>query len=221
MFNLMRKDFLVLKKTKALYMLLALAIFSGIMLQSVTYYFLWGMVMSVYFYVVYTGAYDNKYDSEKIFNSLPIDKGNIVLSKYLSAVACLLIAIAVSFATTIIIKLLTGSAIILNIAQIGTTLLLTGVYLSVYFPIYFKVGYMNSRWANIAGLIFMFSFSSIISNNSPEVQSFFAKYLGFFVNAIGGNSGVDKGIVIVAVALVMLIASTLISLRIYSNKEFS
>ena len=65
-----------------------------------------GMVILIFISVIYTNGYDDKYKSEIILNSFPIDRKDIVRGKYISLIIYIIIACsAVLIFTNIILKI--------------------------------------------------------------------------------------------------------------------
>ncbi len=222
MINLLRKDFILLKKSRGFIIAVLMVLFGAFMWQKNNFYYLWSILMSIYFAMGYINSYDHKYNSEKIFNSLSLKRSTIVIAKYVSVLVFLAFAIGLSIAAMYLLRLLPVAELtrIINLSEISVVIILVAVYISAYLPLYFKLGYMGSRWANFAALILMFSFSGIISSSDPATQNFVARYLGVFVNSVSGNTGLNRGLIIVLLAVLILLISTSASIQIYQKKEF-
>ena len=62
--------------------------------------------MLTFISVIYTNGYDDKYKSEIVFNSLPIDRRNIVRSKYITLIIFILICCGIIILFTNILSIL-------------------------------------------------------------------------------------------------------------------
>ncbi|HPT83121.1 MAG TPA: ABC-2 transporter permease [Limnochordia bacterium] len=166
-----------------------------------------------YMFVMYSGAWDDKCNADKLWNSLPVPKWKIVAAKYL---AVLIYVAAVAALTWILftVQPLVGIGDALPKVRLDQAAVATGIVLgmsSFYLPLYFALGYMRSRIFNI--LIFSGSFSA------AAVLSRVLTQRPAWAELIGGSGPAVWGL---AAACVVVVAglSFLLSLQLYSRREF-
>jgi ABC-2 type transport system permease protein len=227
MINLILKDILLLKKTlllSAIYPLIFMFAFqsSGIAVISSS------IIAVTYILVLSACAYDDKNKSDVLWNSLPVGKSVIVLSRYLSVYVFLAIGILLYMAAYTLVSV---TGILLNnypltiesiIAAITAVTLLN----SIYFPVFFKIGYVKSRMVNF--ILFFSAFfgvsqlAAFITRNiaSGMNGSENGKFIESAIKFIAGLSDVQIALGIVVIMLIIVSISYSISLRFYKNREF-
>jgi hypothetical protein len=230
MFQLVLKDLKVQKGEKTIFIALFLSLcISGIIphspgLASIQ------LLLGVYLMIVYANAYDYKYNAEIMINSLPLDRKQIVRAKYLSAICFSLIMIGVALPASAILSH-TG---IIGDKQINLTVivrfLMTSffflcIYLSIFFPVYFKLGYLKSRWANFLSFFIIFGligFSGSQGAEIPQHAGMLQKVdlLERFLGILAGNASIWIYGELAILGLFFLYISMQISKVIYSKKEF-
>jgi len=167
-----------------------------------------------YMFVMLCGAWDEKVNADRLWNSLPVPKWQIVGARYL---ALLVYTVLVAPLTTAVLALLTsagiikaaGAASLVNaLAGVGAVMVLASLFL----PLYFAFGYTKSRVLNMLVFVGSFSLSTIVSSSVSKQPAWIAALdrLGGAVVAVG------------AVGLVAVIAvlSFFVSLKLYSLREF-
>ena len=219
MLNLILKDILIQKKSLAyiaLYVVLFSIAFQGTGMDT----FIVIAVAVTYQMVATACAYEDKAGSDIMWNSMPIKRRNIVLSKYLSVLVYTIIAALVYMVFTILINL---TAIPMSVAPI-TLPGLAAVFIStilmndVYFPVYFKFGYMRARVISI--ILFFVLFIGILSM-AQMAQSKQSGTLFKIFNATFGNaSGMQIIFAIIVAELIFTLISYALSVKFYNNKEF-
>lgn len=172
--------------------------------------------------------YDYRYDSNVLFNSLPISRDMLVKSKYIESFLFLLVGIILSFVSTnifsqldIVSKGFAGFVRFnewMNIKSINNlfdiklmllpSIISATMFVCSYFPIYFKFGYEKARniFAGISILVMI-------------IPVLIIKYAGFSIFS-GVNSsalGILVCAFIVIILTIMIILSINISTKIYNN----
>jgi ABC-type transport system involved in multi-copper enzyme maturation permease subunit len=222
MLNLILKDILIQKKSLA-YIALYVVIFSIAFQGTGMDTFIVIAVAVTYQMVATACAYEDKAGSDIMWNSMPIKRRNIVLSKYLSVLVYTIIAALVYMVFTILINL---TAIPMSVAPI-TLPGLAAVFIStilmndVYFPVYFKFGYMRARVISI--ILFFVLFIGIIGilSMAQMAQSKQSGTLFKIFNATFGNaSGMQIIFAIIVAELIFTLISYALSVKFYNNKEF-
>ncbi|HOV80278.1 MAG TPA: ABC-2 transporter permease [Bacillota bacterium] len=217
MHNLILKDFMLQKKLMLfgfvyiLFMVFALQKIGDSMFAMCVFALSYMMILT-------SCAYDDKNKTDVMLNSLPLSRTEIVLARYLSA--------AVFFAVTVVVYM--AVVFLLNVAgtpfkdfsptaesftgAVLTVSLLTGIY----FPLYFKMGYIKSRYVNFVlffGFFFGISALGDMLREGNTVLSSLNNFLGNFTDAR-----------ITACSLIFsvlyLAASFALSLKFYRGREF-
>ncbi|HHV46731.1 MAG TPA: ABC-2 transporter permease [Tissierellia bacterium] len=101
-----------------------------------------GIIILTFVAVIFTNGYDDKYRSEVVLISLPLDRKNIVRGKYISLLVFFFISSGAVIVFTNILSMF-GIANGGNIAGVQSAILAANIILlfySIYYPIYFKVG---------------------------------------------------------------------------------
>jgi len=157
MLTLVYKDFLLQRGTKAFLYMLAMPVLSAFAFSSDLLYVILPYIAGSYLYIVYANALDDKYNSEKVFISMPIKRSTIVGAKYFGMFAYMLGFIAVIGLLSFIIRMIIPGfedIPVLSWSQIVQLVTVGAMYYSILFPLYFKLGYQKSRWINYFAMIF-------------------------------------------------------------------
>lgn len=216
MINLIRKDFALTFKMRSLiafvlYFFLLITLADN--LNSDSRYIL--IITTIaYFLSSETFIYDDKTKSNYIINSLPIKRSDVVISKYLSIIVYIIVAIiSVGLAGALIssTKLISGVNLI-NLEVIKYVILSSFIIMAINFPIYFKYGF---RQAKLLNFIIYFTFFILI-NAAQSILSL--EPVQSFVTFVEKNSTVINSLSLVIV-LIFTIISMLISIKIYDKKD--
>lgn len=221
MLRLVCKDILIQKKTVSillLYVLLMMFLFQG---SGSANSILVGFVTAITYTMAMTSfAYDEKNKAEIMLNSLPISRWMIVLARYLSLFIFALINVTVFWAATMVTKAmgLFPTVLVLNIETALTFLVSIGLLCAIYFPIFFKVGYIKAKTFNFI-LFFMifigiFGLRDFMTARTPS--PWLAKSLIFLAN----QSELYIGLMVVCGTMLLLTGSYLLSVRFYAKREF-
>ncbi len=219
MLNLILKDILIQKKSLA-YIALYVVIFSIAFQGTGMDTFIVIAVAVTYQMVATACAYEDKAGSDIMWNSMPIKRRNIVLTKYLSVLFYTIISALVYMVFTILINL---TAIPISVAPItlpglAAAFISTILMNDVYFPVYFKFGYMRARVISI--ILFFVLFIGILSM-AQMAQSKQSGTLFKIFNATFGNaSGMQIIFAIIVAELIFTLISYALSVKFYNNKEF-
>lgn len=165
-------------------------------------------------------GYDEKNNSDIFLLSLPIKKHSIVIAKYLSVFVFSIIGITISGSIGVIINIsgFLPEFRFINFIDIITSFITMGFLMSLYYPFYFKFGSINIKLLNICFfMIFFFAPSSIVkflvsNKDNPLLQD--------MVQIITNISPSIFGLLMMCIVIIIMIISSLISVRIYQNKDF-
>lgn len=223
MINLIKKEFIIQKKSflilfaYATFMLIAFSLSPGGMAQSV---YTAAGVATTYMFVQYSCAIEDKNNSEKVLNSLPIGRNKVVFSKYISAI---LFSVVATIGTGILGGLFTKLSFVyiekISIIEIVAILAAAWLLISVYLPIYFKFGYIKAKLFNI--IIFLAFFSGSLLLNAIIKIYFQSPFIMYTIDSLSGQGPIIIGGIILLVAIIVAILSTVLSTKIYYNREFN
>lgn len=214
MYNLLLKDILIQKKTIGITILISI-VYTFMLKNNISVLFTMYVFMFSYIFIFTACSYDDK--SEKMMNSLPVKRIDIVLSKYASIFLFLIISFAIFIFVVLILKITglihTGSFITLKKileASFGVILLS-----SIYFPIYFKFGYSKTKYINVGIFALIFFVVSFLSQKAGKYN-----IDGFIQNL---NSMPEWGLYtgVILIAFIILLISFVISYFAYKNREFN
>jgi len=217
MLNLIIKDFLIQKK--AVVLAIFYILFFIIVFQSIgETMFAPAIIAFTYILVMGAFAYDDKNKADLMINSLPIRRVKVVMAKYVSIFVYLVIGTA---AYIIIYNITTMANIPLKVypvtfeALVGAVL---GVSLmnSIHFPLLFRIGYTKARIFNL-GIFFAFFFGFPWLGKLAKADNRFIAAVRDFSQY---QSDAVIGLSILAVTLVILLASYSLSIKFYKQRDF-
>lgn len=219
MFNLILKDILIQKRNflfgiaYILIMVLAFQQTGGSMLTASVAAFSYILVQSAC-------AYDDKNKSDVLLNSLPLSRGTIVTARYLSVFVFAAISLFYYILLSGIIKALglpfKVSAVSLEgiMGALSALIIINGIY----FPIFFKVGYIKSKIANFILLFGVFFGETVFLQKmiNYKDKAFIQTILRFF----NKQSDVRTAVEVFTGMVLLLIVSYVFSLHYYRKREF-
>ena len=165
--------------------------------------------------VIYTNGFDDKYKTQVVLNSFPIDRRNIVRSKYIILIIFILISSGVIIALTNILPMLlsVGSRAIANIHAIIFASNILLLFYSIYYPFYFKIG-EGLRSFNAMLWMFLMLGPALIGRLFKALDAW--GLLGKLM-----NMDLEKiNLYILGIILVIYYISLQISKKIYMKREF-
>lgn len=228
MLNLIKKEFIIQKKYLFYYIFYSIfifVIFSMSSNESAKSAYILAAVSVTYIFIQYSCAIEDRNNSERILNSLPISKKSIVLSKYFSLMIFSIIAVILSIVSGYIISKLDFIKVeLIGIIDIVTIFFIVSILAGLYFPVYYKFGYIKAKILNIIIFLGFFSSSMLVGQLlkhfavNDMMNSASAGTIGRLFSEYG-----DMGIYIIllGIGLLILIVSALLSITIYKRKEFN
>ncbi|MBU5425267.1 ABC-2 transporter permease [Tissierella pigra] len=174
------------------------------------------MFIMVYIVSMFSTQYDVKGKTDMMLNSFPVDRYDIVKSKYISMGLYILFITGVVFLSSNISRIIFSTTISGNPATIWDVSFIIGLSL-VFFSIYLPFHYYNVGKAQAFNQIFY-----IILIILPNVISKFSKKIEN-TEIFQGIINMDWKIVIlmfVSIGAIMYLISLQISKNIYKGKEF-
>jgi len=221
MLNLIIKDLYLQKKMFLFalgYSLFVLVAFQNPVFEAGSY--IMGAVAVAYMFILGVCAYEDKNKSEIILISLPLKRRIIVVSKYLSVFIFTMVSLGLIGILGVIMK---GSGLPVPIRYIGFrdvvgALASIGFLVSLYFPFYFRFGYIKSRFFNLVLFLMVFFAPTLVvelvkNNYGPE---FLAQALAV-VNSLSDWQAV---LGLVGLVFLMMFVSMVISIALYLKRDF-
>jgi len=163
-----------------------------------------------------------------MFNSLPVSRRDIVISKYIESIIIFILGLIITIiftfgfrsvempGFTFINNLMNLDIVdkLMNFQSITISYLLSTILLiSIYFPIYFKFKYLKVR--NIFGIAsLIISFIPILLIKIIGDENTY-KLINFFSN----GSGVIVSIAVICILIIMLYISVKISVKFYQSRD--
>lgn len=217
MFNLILKDFILVKNVNPLVFIFAMFIsFIGIMTPIVGgILYISSMMMLAQIALAFVSGIEDKNNTELFLNSLPLDRKIIVTGKYFSLIGIifasgLIIALFTNFIDLIGIKAVTRAA---NIFDILVAVCLIGLYYIFYYPVYFKFGGDKLRAFN--------SFTYLLMILLPAILVKFSKSkTGLdMINYLSSINLHHIGYILLGIVIILFFVSLKLSQVFYSNRD--
>jgi len=222
-FNLIWKDILIQKKT-LVYIGFYIILF-GITFQNIMADPFPAVAVAVTYQMIATAcSHEDKSGSDILWNSMPVSREKLVLSKYLSMFVYTLLASLGYMAVAAVVHLtrlpikaspITAAGMVGSIIAIA---LMNGLYL----PVYFRLGFMKARVASFILFFALFFGITLGVNALPEVikKAQGNAALRAIVSALQSASDLQVSLLVLGLAFVFLLASFCLSVKFYRNREF-
>ncbi|MPQ31846.1 ABC-2 transporter permease [Clostridium estertheticum] len=232
MFNLVLKDLSITKGTFPVVLILC---FTNNMFFINAPAFIYIIVppLIAYEYFKNSCGNDYKYNSNIMFSSLPINRREVVLSKYIESIIFLIFAIICTIIFTYVFRRIgisgLGGVAFIHLSKfmhlddfsklmnfksiIMYSLLSTILFISIYFPIYFKLEYLKVR-----------NFFALVSLLICFIPILFLYIIGIenvynIIKYFSGIPGTIANVAIIGILLIILYTSVNISIKYYENKD--
>jgi ABC-2 type transport system permease protein len=219
MFNLVLKDILIQKKTFVLG-LFYIPIMAIAFQHSVTSMIPAGIVGLTYIVLITACAYDDKYKTDIMLNSLPLHRNSIVLARYMSLFLYYVIGVLDYVLFTAVISTL-GIPIKMQAISVEALIAALGAVVlvfSTYLPVFYKFGYIKSRTIGfVLFFVFFFGIGAVSELLQDKLSSNFVRGIAEFFE---GQSDFLIGSVMVLVILLILASSYMLSAKIYKTRDF-
>lgn len=221
MFNLVLKDFLLQKKITLITIAYALffsvvCYFNATKLDKLMVFPIFGIVFSTYLSIFYMIGKEERTKSLIIINSLPLERSQIVISKYISLIFFIIINTLVFYLPILLLGVIyaNNSVSSLDYSIIIMFLSFLLILFSIYYPLYFKYGYNAMRIFSFAFYILTFTIPNflqkLIKTNNPLLHK--------LINYMLVNPSKTIWITFILTVLIF-IASLYASIGIYKNKD--
>lgn len=213
MINLLKKDIRACFKTDfkmIIKLLVGIVIFSTILMPFATVAI---PLFLSYIFIIKSFQIDELNKCDYFFNSMPIDKEDIVYSKYILSTIIILISLIFSYIYSYVIKSI-WYVDLLTIESILIILNLLLLLVSITLPIIFKYGYSKSYIA-----------INLITGITLVIVIFYSMQpIGIMRSSDGGSELLYNNLKIfltTGVCIVIYLASMYISTKIYTKKEIA
>lgn len=221
MYNLVLKDMLHLKRYLLMsplivvFAMAALHNMSGVVLTAST-------VAIAYTSMIQACMRDDKNGSDLMLNSLPLRRRDIVLAKYFS----IFVYVGVGFVSYVVVwaimRELGMEVSKTSLMGLVGTLASVVVLSSVYFPLYFKLGYAKSNmFGTLMFFLYFFGQSLVIRLARDLVaRTELGDRLSTLVAWVNGMSAWLAPLLLLLLVFVVMFVSYRFSLRFYGSREF-
>ncbi|MCQ4636262.1 ABC-2 transporter permease [Anaerovorax odorimutans] len=209
MLHLIKKDFLIQKRNLAV--AVAFIVFLNLFAkQGSTFAFVLSVLGVTYILVLGSGDIEQKNDCNIILVSLPIKRSTIVLSKYLSIVIFAILAVVVDLVVQRVIMIfgLPVEAQTIPSEIIVLSLVGAAIYCSVVLPLTYKFNVMTANVAGGALLLLLLGSSDFLLERIPVFLS------------DSNISDFQIALAVISFAVVIMLISYLISLKLFKDREF-
>lgn len=223
MFSLIYKDFLLQRGGKSIIYLAIMPIVSAFALSTNILNIILPYIAGSYLYIVYANALDDKYKTEKILIAMPVGRKKIVGAKYadmgLYMAGFLIIIGILSISIRFIVPGFEEMArvswsIFVQFFAVGS------LYYSIYFPLYFRVGYQKSRWANYLAMIASAGLLAVLLKVTSEMNG---ETISSMQEALHSLLSIPVGVLNILLPLLsagILYLSFRLSVFFYDKREF-
>ncbi len=227
MLNLIFKDLLVQKKTLLFIFVYALLLI--FIMQGSDTYSAFISTFFCYMLIMTSCAYDDKSRADVLFNSLPVKRSTIVWAKYLSVFVYMLLITGIYSIIKAAVYLIGQPLLLPALSAEGFVggFLAVSLLSALYFPVYFKFGYMKSRIFNFILFFLLFFGITVFGINAAGTASALNYYahsqsgaIQTTINFLQALSGLQLLGLISALILAVLALSLFLSLKVYQRRDF-
>ena len=186
MMALLYRDWIVIKKTRAMYIGLLYLLFlipnsgNSFMINYSTNFL---FIFVAYLFFSYLTAYDYKYNGLAFSAAFPVSKEEIVSARYTFIGLTFLAYLCVLVLLKVIFNIFQQNDSLIDFRQLGFYIIIFSIFFSIIIPLYYKLGYQKIRWAMFFG---MFT-AAIISSLFAEANLMFNAPVFFIISCIAGG----------------------------------
>ena len=221
MTSLILKDIYLQKKSFLFalgYSLFVLIVFQNEIFSETSY--IMGAMATAYMLVLGACAYEEKNNSEVILNSLPLKRADIVRARYLSSFVSVFLAFVIIGVLGALMKGV-GLPIPLRYVRISDVIAVIvslSLLCSLYFPVYFRYGYIKSRFFNL--ILFLLVFFAPSTGLSYLREDGKKEVLNQVIDKLAGVPDWQISVGLGIAAWILTAISMRISVCIYLKREF-
>ncbi|MGI6706559.1 MAG: ABC-2 transporter permease [Clostridia bacterium] len=219
MYHLILKDLLLQKKTVAIS--LVYIIFFIFALQQVgPVAYVTAIMGFSYMLVVTACAHEDKSNGDTLMNSLPIRRSQVVLAKYLSVYIYMALG-TIAYVLFIALIRNTGIAVTthpITLENFITALITVTLMMGIYFPIFFKLGYIKSRF--LPFILFSALYTGMSALGQLMEKNRHKPWAEGIYRFLTSQSDTTAPLMLLAGVLILALISYGLSLHFYRNREF-
>ena len=164
-----------------------------------------------YIFIFRSFYLDELNKTDYFFNSMPIDKEDVVYAKYVFSMIVIVVSMLFTFVYSNVLKGIWYIDLV-NIEIITMTISIVLILVSICLPIAFKYGY-NKSYVIVNFLVIAVALVTIFSAFRPRAEMSIEGRVIPFIEPVY--------IVAVGVALVLYVVSMFVSIKIYAKKEIA
>jgi len=223
MLSLVYKDFLLQRGAKSFIYMLVMPVISTFAFSGDILYGIMPYIAGSYLYIVYANALDYKYNSEKMLTAMPVGRNTIIGAKYLGVLLYLTAFLAVISILSILSRLFMADTVQVSPFtwhHIVQFLFIATLYYGIFFPIYFKVGYQKSRWANYLALLAAAGLFTLATRGVSTITGTEIISLQASLTSLTGQGEKLWNTALPIFSAVIISASMYVSARFYHKREF-
>lgn len=180
-----------------------------------------GIVGITYILIVTACAHDDRSKADMLFNSLPIHRYQVVISKYSSILVYAAIGMVEYFMIEQLVMII---GIPLSVAPLSFESIIGALFAvvlmnSIYLPLFFKYGYIKSKIVSfILFFAFFFGASTIagIAENTAGHNNSIKVYIIDFMSQPDSLLATELFLIMI----ITLLSSILLSIKFYNNRDF-
>lgn len=214
MLSLILKDFLIQKRNFCISIIFGIVYTFILRFTNDTNMFFLIPTMIAYLFLSGSCSIDEKNNSNILLASLPVERSDMVISKYISSFISLLVGIAITFISVMMLRFIYPNSN-LEIKQTYMFASVAGsIFLSsIFFPVYFKLGFQKARYFFTFLFMFFIFVPPLFINFLKEHK--FLSIMTFFSNQSVGLLYVITGVIL----FIVLLISLLISIKLFNNND--
>lgn len=217
--NLIYKDIKLINKRSIFIIIYAIfiAVFFQKAISSSSAYIIAVSLIS-YTLTLYPTGYDDIYEGDKVLNSLPVKRFEIVISRYISSILFLFAGYAIILAASIIGKNLIPQFIkqYADITVFLFAFILVGSLYSITFPVYYQFGITGEKIISTSIFLLFLAGPGLLVNiikNNPD-----NKLLKCILNILIKGPA-SPAFLLCIVTFIIYILSLMLSIKIYEKKD--
>lgn len=218
MYSLVLKDCLIQKKT-LIFGVLYFIFFTFVMQGVELVIFPAALTAFVYMAVISACAYDDRNKADLMLNSLPLKRSDIVIAKYISVICFIVVGSIMYVAVTTVVSLIGMPVNVYPVTAEGFVGALFGISFinCIYFPFFFKLGYMKSRFINfLLFFTFFFGISGAVKLIMKYKDTVWLQNTKNYFTTLSDMQIIGM---IIGLIVVMITLSLVLSLKVYKNRD--
>ena len=221
MLNLIKKDFLLQKKS--IYFAIGYAIFIFIAFQDpvfANFKYIMSSTAISYIIIMTAAAHEEKNNSDIILNSLPVSRKTIIRSRYLMFLASIVLTLLLTGIIGFLFSLagLPENQPLISFADISSVLISVSLLSGIYYPLFVKFGSRYMRIFNSFLFLAIFFTPSFLASYIMENKS--QQWVREIVEKATAVPETGYYVFALILSACILSISYLITLRLYENKDF-